>query len=48
VARYRTSACVVNGPAYGPGFGLICGGDQHLHFPDAPTLFRDLLQLITG
>jgi phosphopantothenoylcysteine synthetase/decarboxylase len=40
-----TDACVANGPAYGPGFGLITRG-QHVHVADPPKLFDTLEQLI--
>lgn len=33
----RTSACVVNGPAYGPGFGFLEHG-RLTHLADKPTL----------
>ena len=36
-----TDACVANGPAYGPGFGLVADGG-HKHFADAKKLFAAL------
>jgi hypothetical protein len=48
LAEHRTNACVVNGPAYGDGFGLMRRGNPPLHLPDAPALFAGLLQLIIG
>jgi phosphopantothenoylcysteine decarboxylase/phosphopantothenate--cysteine ligase len=36
-----TDACVANGPAYGPGFGLVADGGQK-HFADAKKLFAAL------
>lgn len=36
-----TDACVVNGPAYGPGFGLVADGGKQ-HFADAKKLFAAL------
>ena len=36
-----TDACVANGPAYGPGFGLITA-DTEEHFTDAKKLFQAL------
>jgi phosphopantothenate---cysteine ligase (CTP) len=38
IATSRTNACVVNGPAYGPGFGLVSATGAALHFPDKPAL----------
>ncbi len=37
----RTDLCVGNGPAYGPGFGLVTAGG-HVHLEDAPSLYRAL------
>ena len=48
IEENRTSACVANGPAYGEGYGLVMSGDQHVHAPDAPSLFKELLQMIQG
>jgi phosphopantothenate---cysteine ligase (CTP) len=45
IAECRTDACVVNGRAYGPGFGLVTGGGGCLHLPDRPVLF-DALQIL--
>ena len=38
----RTDACVVNGPAYGEGFGRVVRGESCEHLTDAPTLFTRL------
>jgi len=38
----RTDACVVNGSAYGPGFGLLTPDNSLLHFPDKPALAAHL------
>lgn len=46
VAECHTDACVANGPAYGPGFGLIRPATPGRHLPDAPALFVALEQLI--
>ena len=48
IRECRTSACVVNGPAYGKGFGLVFEGGPHMHVPDAQALFDKLLQKISG
>lgn len=38
----RTDACILNGSAYGPGFGLLSPNAPPIHFPDKPTLARHL------
>lgn len=42
----RTSGCVVNGPAYGEGFGLVFSGEQLIHVDDIKTLFAELLRML--
>ena len=42
LAECRTDACVVNGPAYGTGFGLLTGPGQCAHFRDPAVLFAAL------
>lgn len=42
----RTNACVANGRAYGPGFGLVMGPGKCRHLPDAAALFPALEQLL--
>jgi phosphopantothenoylcysteine decarboxylase/phosphopantothenate--cysteine ligase len=42
IAECRTDACVANGPAYGVGFGLVRGGGEVTHLPDAAALFAAL------
>lgn len=44
----RTDACVANGPAYGPGFGLVTTGGNHAHLADTWALFEALENLIRG
>ena len=46
VAECHADACVANGPAYGPGFGLVRGGGDYLHLPDTAALFAALEALI--
>lgn len=46
IAECRTDACVVNGNAYGPGFGLVTGGGNCLHLPDRPALYDALQKFI--
>jgi phosphopantothenoylcysteine decarboxylase/phosphopantothenate--cysteine ligase len=41
VAECSTNACVVNGPAYGPGFGVVYHAEC-THFDDIPALFQNL------
>jgi phosphopantothenoylcysteine decarboxylase/phosphopantothenate--cysteine ligase len=42
ITECRTDACVVNGPAYGAGFGLVRGGGEITHLPDRAALFAAL------
>jgi phosphopantothenate---cysteine ligase (CTP) len=46
IADCRTDACVVNGPAYGPGLGLVRTGGTHRHFRTAAALFEALKGLL--
>jgi phosphopantothenoylcysteine synthetase/decarboxylase len=46
--RARTNACVINGPAYGPGFGLLVGESEYIDLPDAPSLFSVLARHLPG
>lgn len=46
IAKNRTDACVVNGAAYGEGFGLVTGPGRLEHQADAPALYRALARLI--
>ena len=46
IATNRTNACVVNGAAYGDGFGLVTGGGPCAHLADAPALYRALAGLL--
>jgi len=46
LADCATDACVVNGPAYGPGFALLAGGRKK-HLADTATLFAALEALVT-
>ena len=40
-----TFACVVNGPAYGPGFGILRPDGQLTRLPDRSSLFEELAGL---
>jgi len=42
MAACRTNACVANGRAYGPGFGLVTGPGQCRHLEDSANLFAAL------
>jgi phosphopantothenoylcysteine decarboxylase/phosphopantothenate--cysteine ligase len=42
----QTDACVVNGPAYGMGYGLVQGPGRCRHLPEKRALFEALDDLI--
>jgi phosphopantothenoylcysteine decarboxylase/phosphopantothenate--cysteine ligase len=46
VEENQTDACVVNGRAYGNGFGLISPTGTCEHLPDKPALFATLLEKV--
>jgi phosphopantothenoylcysteine synthetase/decarboxylase len=46
LADCRTDACVVNGPAFGPGFGLVRGAQECLELPGRAELFEALEKLL--
>jgi len=46
IAECRTDACVANGPAYGPGFGLVKSSGEVTHVPAMPVLFAALEEFI--
>lgn len=48
LAECRTSACVVNGPAYGPGFGLLPAGGSLAPLENETALFEALEGLLAG
>jgi phosphopantothenoylcysteine synthetase/decarboxylase len=39
-----TDACVLNGAAYGSGFGMICRSGEQVHLPDKASLCRFLIE----
>ena len=41
-----TDACVLNGKAYGPGFGVVSRAGELIHLPDKPALCRFLVDWI--
>jgi phosphopantothenoylcysteine decarboxylase/phosphopantothenate--cysteine ligase len=46
IADNRTDLCVVNGPVYGEGFGLISHDSKEAHLASPPVLF-DMLEKLT-
>lgn len=46
MTKCLTDACVINGPAYGNGFGLLTGPARCAHLDDAATLFEALEKLV--
>jgi len=38
IASCHSDACVVNGPSYGEGFGVLSKSGELTHLPDKPTL----------
>lgn len=46
IADCTTDLCVVNGPAYGEGFGLLGKKGEPAHLPNPPSLF-DALEKLT-
>ena len=48
LADNRLDACVVNGRAYGEGFGVVTSAEQCRHLPDRQCLFDALEKMMTG
>ncbi|MFM8357331.1 MAG: phosphopantothenoylcysteine decarboxylase [Verrucomicrobiota bacterium] len=48
LAEARTDACVVNGPGYGPGFGLVRPGMEPVELAGEEALFRSLTTPLGG
>jgi len=46
IAECQTDACVANGAAYGPGFGVVTREGRLTHAADAGSLFEVLAQFI--
>jgi len=44
IRENRTHLCIINGPAYGPGFGVCDAADGYNHVPDAFELAQRLLE----
>ncbi|MCX8109223.1 MAG: phosphopantothenoylcysteine decarboxylase [Verrucomicrobiae bacterium] len=47
IAACATSACVVNGPAYGEGYGLVRGPGSCQHLEDVQELYQELGRLLS-
>jgi phosphopantothenate---cysteine ligase (CTP) len=47
IAGCSTDVCVVNGPAYGEGFGLVMRDGRVLHLASAPLLFEALEKFLS-
>ena len=48
IAECKTDRAVVNGRAYGEGFGLVAGDGRHVHLDDKAALFEALEKFIRG
>ena len=48
ISENQTNGCVVNGPAYGDGFGWLSNADQAEHLVDKTELFKKLADLANG
>jgi phosphopantothenoylcysteine decarboxylase/phosphopantothenate--cysteine ligase len=48
MSECQTDACVVNGAAYGEGFGLVGKDREVLHLPERSVLFEALEKLVKG
>jgi phosphopantothenate---cysteine ligase (CTP) len=46
IAECQTDACVVNGPAYGEGFGVVLSNNKAAHMQNAPALFVTLEKIV--
>ena len=44
----QTDHCIVNGSAYGSGFGILSRAGEPLHYPDALSLYPALLELASN
>ncbi|MGA2801808.1 MAG: phosphopantothenoylcysteine decarboxylase [Verrucomicrobiota bacterium] len=46
ITECQTDACVVNGPAYGEGFGVLLSNNKAAHMQNAPALFVTLEKIV--
>jgi len=46
ITECRTDACVINGPAYGEGFGVLLSNNKAAHVANAPGLFVTLEKIV--
>jgi phosphopantothenoylcysteine synthetase/decarboxylase len=44
IDEFLTDACVVNGQAYGDGFGMVTRAGERVHLPNKPALCRYLIE----
>ena len=45
IAENQTDVCVLNGPAYGPGFGIVQGNQSIRHLEKSQALYELLFQM---
>lgn len=48
IAEARSDACVVNGPAYGPGFGIVSATGGIVHLEDKSSLAAALVERLSA
>jgi phosphopantothenoylcysteine decarboxylase/phosphopantothenate--cysteine ligase len=48
ISGNKTDICVVNGPAYGDGFGLVLPGGEAIHVENSERLFKALADSAVG
>jgi phosphopantothenoylcysteine decarboxylase/phosphopantothenate--cysteine ligase len=46
IVECQTDACIVNGPAYGEGFGVLLSNNKAAHLQNAPALFMTLEKIV--
>jgi phosphopantothenoylcysteine synthetase/decarboxylase len=46
ITECRTDACVINGPAYGEGFGVLLSNNKAAHVVQSPALFVTLEKIV--
>lgn len=46
IRECRTNACVINGPAYGQGFGVVTPDGECAHLQDSKSLFEMLQKVL--
>ena len=48
ISEFQTDACVINGRAYGAGYGLVTQGAKCLHLREAGVLFEALTEWVAA